>query len=168
MLSDKGMAALKREIEKYPPGKQASAVMAALHLIQDEQGWVSPEAMRWVAEALAMPAVAVEEVATFYARYRTSHPGRYHISVCTNLPCQLSGGQDFYERLCRHLGVKNGKSADGAVTVEACECMGACVEAPLALINSQVMLGRQNPEDMEAFMSEVGKIPPFPWKEDGR
>ena len=99
LLSAVALAKIEREAAKYPPQHRSSAVMAALAIAQDEHGWVSKEVVEAVAEVLGMPPIAVYEVATFYAMYDTAPVGRHKITVCTNLPCALSGGN----RAAQHL-----------------------------------------------------------------
>jgi NADH-quinone oxidoreductase subunit E len=89
MISAEGLKEIDRAIAKYPADQKQSAVMSALAVAQEEQGWLSPDVMQFVADYLGMPAVAVQEVATFYTMYETSPVGKYKITLCTNLPCQL-------------------------------------------------------------------------------
>ena len=145
LLSAAALAKIEREAAKYPAGHRQSAVMAALAIAQDEHGWVSKEVVEAVAEVLGMPPIAVYEVATFYAMYNTSPVGRHKITVCTNLPCALSGGNRAAKHLQARLGIGfNETTADGRVTLKQGECMGACGDAPVLLVNN---------ERMEGFMS---------------
>ncbi|HEY0731144.1 MAG TPA: NAD(P)H-dependent oxidoreductase subunit E, partial [Chitinophagaceae bacterium] len=91
MLSAESLKKIDREIAKYPPEQKQSAVMSALAIAQDEKGWLATETINFVAEYLEMPAIAVYEVATFYNMYNLEPVGKYKITVCTNLPCALSG-----------------------------------------------------------------------------
>jgi len=130
-----------REVAKYPPEQKQSAVMACLAIVQQEQGWVSADAEQAVAAYLGMPAIAVREVTTFYNMYNQQPVGRFKLNVCTNLPCQLRNGQHALEHLCRRLGVdEGGTSADGLFTVQKSECLGACADAPVMLVNDRQML----------------------------
>ncbi|MBE7419148.1 MAG: NAD(P)H-dependent oxidoreductase subunit E [Ideonella sp.] len=130
-----------REVAKYPPEQRQSAVMACLAIVQQEQGWVSADAEQAVAAYLGMPAIAVREVTTFYNMYNQQPVGRFKLNVCTNLPCQLRNGQHALEHLCRRLGVdEGGTSADGLFTVQKSECLGACADAPVMLVNDRQML----------------------------
>jgi len=138
MITARTRERFDREVAKFPPDQRQSAVMACLAIVQQEQGWVSTEAERAVAEYLGMPAIAVHEVTTFYNMYNQRPVGRYKLNVCTNLPCQLRGGQEALDHLCRRLGVEpGGTTADGLFTVQPSECQGACADAPVLLVNDR-------------------------------
>ena len=140
MLSDATRTRFAAEVAKYPADQRQSAVMACLAIVQHEQGWVSAEAEAAVAEYLGMPPIAVREVTTFYNMYNQQPVGRYKLNVCTNLPCQLRDGQQALEHLCRKLGVEEGgTSADGLFTVQKSECLGACADSPVLLVNDRKM-----------------------------
>ena len=141
MLSQAALARIDREIAKYPADQKQSAVMACLSIVQQEQGWVSGEAEEAVAQYLGMPPIAVREVTTFYNMYNQQPVGRFKLNVCTNLPCQLRNGQHALEHLCHKLGVdEGGTSADGVFTVQKSECLGACADAPVLLVNDRQMV----------------------------
>ena len=130
-----------REVAKFPPDQKQSAVMACLAIVQQEQGWVGAEAEEAVAQYLGMPPIAVREVTTFYNMYNQQPVGRFKLNVCTNLPCQLRNGQHALEHLCNRLGVEEGgTSADGLFTVQKSECLGACADAPVLLVNDRQMV----------------------------
>ena len=130
-----------REVAKYPADQAASAVMACLSIVQREQGWVSAGAEAQIAAYLGMPAMAVHEVTTFYNMYNQQPVGQFKLNVCTNLPCQLRDGQRALEHLCSKLGIEaGGTTADGLFTVQACECLGACADSPVMLVNDRQML----------------------------
>jgi len=105
LLSEQAYKRIDREIAKFPPDQKQSAVMAALAIAQDETGWLSPEVMQDVANYLDMAPIAVQEVATFYAMYNTTPVGKNKITVCTNLPCALSGGEKAAHYLKQKLGI---------------------------------------------------------------
>ena len=129
-----------REVAKYPADQKQSAVMACLAIIQQEQGHVSAESEKGVAEVLGMPPIAVHEVTTFYNMYNQQPLGRFKFNVCTNLPCQLRDGQEALEHLCHKLGVEEGGTTpDGLFTVQKSECLGACADAPVMLVNDRQM-----------------------------
>jgi len=116
VLSEKSLERIAREVAKYPADQRQSAVMGALAIAQDQHGWLSDEAIEAVAGVLGMPPVAVYEVATFYNMYNLKPAGRHKVTVCTNLPCALSGGVDAAEHLQRRLGVGfGGTTADGCI-----------------------------------------------------
>ena len=130
-----------REVAKYPQEQRQSAVMACLTIVQAEWGWVSREAENLVADYLGMPPIAVHEVTTFYNMYNQQPVGQFKFNVCTNLPCQLRDGQAALDHLCHKLGVEEGgTTADGLFTVQKSECLGACADAPVMLVNDRQMV----------------------------
>jgi NADH-quinone oxidoreductase E subunit len=124
-------------IQRYPAGRQASAVMPLLTLAQDQNGgWLSRAAMDYVAGYLGMPPIRVYEVATFYTMYNLRPIGRHHVQVCTNLPCALRGAQRIVEACRQRLDVAPGETtSDELFTVSEVECLGACVNAPVVQID---------------------------------
>ena len=139
-LSDVTKERFAREVAKYPADQAQSAVMACLAIVQQEQGFVSPDSEQQVAEYLGMPVIAVHEVTTFYNMYNQRPVGRYKLNVCTNLPCQLRDGQQALDHLCSRLGVEaGGTTADGLFTVQQSECLGACADSPVVLVNDRTM-----------------------------
>ncbi len=129
-----------REVAKYPADHKESAVMACLAIVQHEQGYVSIEAEREIADYLGMAPIAVHEVTTFYNMYNQQPVGKYKLNVCTNLPCQLRDGQKALDHLCHKLGVEmGGTTADGLFTVQQSECLGACADSPVMLVNDRTM-----------------------------
>ncbi len=156
MLSAEALAKIDREIAKYPPGKQQSAVMAALRIAQEERGYVDAEAIAFVAKYLQMPEVAVYEVATFYNMYDLEPVGKYKLTVCTNLPCALSGGAHAAEYLKKKLGIGfNETTPDGLFTLKEGECMGACGDAPVLLVNNHRMCCRMTYERLDALVEAL-------------
>ena len=134
-------ARFDREVAKYPADQKVSAVMACLAIVQQEQGHVSTEAEDAIAAHLGMPAIAVHEVTTFYNMYNQQPVGRFKLNVCTNLPCQLRDGEQALQHVCKRLGVEPyGSTADGLFTVQPSECLGACADAPVMLVNDRQML----------------------------
>ena len=141
MLSEQTKARFDREIAKYPADQRISAVMACLSIVQQERGWVSPESEQEVAEHIGVAPMAVHEVTTFYNMYNQQPVGQFKLNVCTNLPCQLRDGQKALQYLCDKLGVEaGGTTADGLFTVQPCECLGACADAPVMLVNDRQMV----------------------------
>lgn len=139
-FSEATLARFAKEVAKYPADQKQSAVMACLAIVQQEQGWVSAESEKGVAEVLGMPPIAVHEVTTFYNMYNQQPLGKYKLNVCTNLPCQLRDGQTALDHLCSKLGVEQGgTTADGVFTVQQSECLGACADAPVLLVNDRQM-----------------------------
>jgi NADH-quinone oxidoreductase subunit E/NADH dehydrogenase (ubiquinone) flavoprotein 2 len=129
------LAKVKATISKYPAGRQRSAVMPILDIVQRQEGWVSIAAMDLVAEVLELAPIRVYEVATFYTMFNLKPVGQYHLQVCTNLPCMLRGSQEIVEACEAELGVGLGETtADGKFTLSEAECLGACVNAPVIWI----------------------------------
>ena len=156
MLSAESLKRIDREIAKYPAEQKQSAVMAALAIAQVEKGWLSTETMDFVAQYLGMAPVAVYEVATFYNMYDLAPVGRHKVTVCTNLPCALSGGVDAAEHLKKCLGVEfNETTADGRVTLKEGECMGACGDAPVLLVNNKRMCSFMSKDKLDQLLSEL-------------
>ena len=156
MLSAKARAEIDRNIAKYPADQKQSAVMAALVVAQDEYGWVSPEAIEEVARILEMPPIAVQEVATFYNMYDNQPVGKFKLVVCTNLPCELSGGAKAGEYLKKKLGINyNETTPCGTFTLKEGECMGACGDAPVAIVNNKTMCSFMTNEKLDALIEEL-------------
>ena len=156
MLSAAALSRIDREIAKYPSGQKQSAVMAALAIAQDEMGWLAPETMDFVAKYLGMPAVAVYEVASFYAMYNRRPVGRYKITICTNLPCALQDAVQAAEYLKTKLGIGFGETTeDGLVTLQEGECFGACGDAPVLLVNNKRMCSTMHPDKIDALIAEL-------------
>jgi NADH-quinone oxidoreductase subunit E len=158
LLSEQAYKKIDREVAKFPADQKQSAVMAALAIAQDEKGWLSPEVMHDVADYLGMPAVAVQEVASFYAMYNTKPTGKFKITVCTNLPCALSGGEKAAQYLKQKLGVDYRETtADGQFTLQEGECMGACGDAPVMLVNNKRMCSWMSNDKIDALVEELKK-----------
>ena len=145
-----------KEVAKYPTDQKQSAVMACLAIVQHEQGHVSPEAEDGVAAYLGMPAIAVHEVTTFYNMYNQQALGKYKFNICTNLPCQLRDGDKALTYLCKKLGVEPyGTTADGLFTVQPSECLGACADAPVILVNDRQMLSWMSNERLDELLATL-------------
>lgn len=157
-FSEQTLARFAKEVAKYPADQKQSAVMACLAIVQQEQGHVSPEAEQAVAEVLGMPAIAVHEVTTFYNMYNQQPVGQFKLNVCTNLPCALRGGDHALEHVCQRLGVEPyGSTADGRFTVQPSECLGACADAPVMLVNDRQMLSFMNDERLDELLETLKK-----------
>ena len=155
MLSQESKQQIDREVAKYPAEQKQSAVMAALAIAQMEKGWLSTETIEDVAGYLGMAPVAVYEVASFYNMYDLAPVGQYKITVCTNLPCALSGGVNAADYLKQKLGVGfNETTADGRFTLKEGECMGACGDAPVMLVNNVRMCSFMQPEQIDRLLGE--------------
>ena len=156
MLSAESLQRIDREIAKYPPEHQRSAVMAALAVAQDEKGWLSTETMDFVASYLSMPPIAVYEVATFYEMYNTEPVGKHKLAICTNLPCARQGAGKAAEHLKKKLGIGFGETtADKLFTLKQGECFGACGDAPVMLVNDKHMCSWMSAEKIDALLTEL-------------
>ena len=156
MITDATRARFAKEIAKYPTDQKQSAVMACLAIVQQEQGFVSGDSEKVIAEVLGMPPIAVHEVTTFYNMYNQQPLGTFKFNVCTNLPCQLRDGQKALDHLCHKLGVEEGgTTADGLFTVQKSECLGACADAPVMLVNDLQMVSFMNDARLDELVSAL-------------
>jgi NADH-quinone oxidoreductase subunit E len=139
IISDSTKKQIDSWIKKYPQGKQSSAVMEALKLVQAENdNQLTSEAIQAVADYLNMPGIATAEVATFYENYNHKPVGKHIIRFCHNISCMLNGADDLITHLETKLGVKTGEvTKDGLISVKKVECLGACVGAPMFQIDDQ-------------------------------
>ncbi len=155
-LSEQTVARFAREVAKYPADQKVSAVMACLAIVQHELGHVSSDAEDAVAVYLGMAPIAVHEVTTFYNMYNQQALGTFKLNVCTNLPCQLRDGDQALNYLCRKLGVEPyGTTADGVFTVQPSECLGACADAPVMLVNDRQMLSFMSHERLDELLQTL-------------
>jgi NADH-quinone oxidoreductase subunit E len=158
MLSVESIKKIDYELTKYPADQRQSAVMSALAIAQDEKGWLATETMDFVARYLDMPPIAVYEVATFYNMYNLQPLGRHKLTICTNLPCALSGANDAVAHVQKKLGIGfNETTADGKFTLKEGECMGACGDAPVMLVNNKRMCSFMSNEKLDALLEELSK-----------
>lgn len=156
MLSEDVCKRIDREVAKYPADQKQSAVMAALEIVQGERGWLSQDSLAEVAAYLEMPAMAVREVATFYNMYELSPVGKFKLTVCTNLPCALSGGVHAADYLKQKLGIEfNETTGDGLFTLKEGECMGACGDAPVMLMNNRRMCSFMTETEIDKLLAEL-------------
>ncbi len=160
MFSCSTLARFAREVAKYPTDQKQSAVMACLAIVQQEQGFVSAASEKAVAAVLGMPPIAVHEVTTFYNMYNQHPLGQFKLNVCTNLPCQLRDGQQALEHLCHKLGIGEGETtADGRFTVQKSECLGACADAPVMLVNDRQMCSYMNNQRLDELIDTLNSQP---------
>jgi NADH-quinone oxidoreductase subunit E len=156
MLSASAKAKIDRELAKYPADQRQSACMSALAIAQDEHGWLADAQVEAVADYLGMAPVAVYEVATFYNMYNRAPVGRHKITVCTNLPCALSGGEAAADHLKQKLGIGFRETTpDGAFTLMEGECMGACGDAPVLLVNNKRMCSFMSHARLDTLIDEL-------------
>ena len=141
------------ELAKYPADQKQSAVMACLAIAQQDSGWVSPEAIQGIASYLGMTAIAVQEVSTFYNMYNNAPVGQFKLNMCTNLPCQLRQGQEALHHLEHKLGIKMGQTTpDGVFTLQQSECLGACADAPVMLVNDRHMCSYMSHDKLDQLV----------------
>ena len=132
-FSDSKLKEVEQIIQRYPEGKQKSAMIPVLHLAQEEfGGWLSAETMDYVASILNLQPIEVYEVATFYSMYNLKPVGRYLFEVCQTGPCMVNGSDDIIKHIFEKLGIKPGETtSDGMFTLKTVECLGACGYAPM-------------------------------------
>ncbi|MDO9025841.1 NADH-quinone oxidoreductase subunit NuoE [Zwartia sp.] len=156
LLSEQAYKRIDREIAKYPPDQKQSAIMASLGIAQQEKGWVSPEVIQDIADYLGQPAILVQENATFYNMFNVRPVGQFKITVCTNLPCALRDGEKTADYLKKKLGIGFRETTpDGAFTLMEGECMGACGDSPVLLVNDNHMCVRMEREKIDAMISDL-------------
>ncbi|WP_374408487.1 NADH-quinone oxidoreductase subunit NuoE [Hydrogenophaga sp.] len=152
-LSESTKARFAREVAKYPAEQAQSAVMACLSIVQQEQGHVSNAAEQAIADYLGMPVMAVHEVTTFYNMYNQRPVGKFKLNVCTNLPCQLRDGYTALHHLEKKLGIAMGETtADGLFTLQQSECLGACADSPVMLVNDRHMCSFMSNEKLDQLI----------------
>ncbi|MBV6698610.1 NADH-quinone oxidoreductase subunit NuoE [Kitasatospora aureofaciens] len=140
-------------IGRYPVAR--SALLPLLHLVQAEEGFVSPTGIRFCAEQLDLTTAEVTAVATFYTMYRRRPAGKYHVGVCTNTLCAVLGGDQIFEELQEHLGIRNNETtADGEISIEHIECNAACDYAPVVMVNWE-FFDDQTPESAKRLVDDL-------------
>jgi len=155
-LCAEALAQIDREIAKYPPEQKQSAVMSALRIAQMEKGWLANETIEFVAQYLGMPTIAAYEVASFYNMYNMAPVGKHKITLCTNLSCALMGALEIGRHLENRLGVGLGQTTeDGRFTLQEGECMGACGDAPLCLVDNHRMETFLTAEKVDKLLDEL-------------
>jgi NADH-quinone oxidoreductase subunit E len=153
MISDATKARFDREVAKYPADQKQSAVMACLSIVQQELGFVSADSEKVIAAHLGMAPMAVHEVTTFYNMYNQRPVGKFKLNVCTNLPCQLRDGQKALHHLEQKLGIHMGETtADGLFTLQQSECLGACADSPVMLVNDRSMCSFMSNEKLDQLV----------------
>ena len=154
MISEAAKARFAKEVAKYPPDQKQSAVMACLAIVQQELGYISAETEQVVADYLGMPFIAVREVSSFYNMYNQRPVGKYKLNVCTNLPCQLRDGAKALQHLEESLGITMGETtADGMFTLQQSECLGACGDSPVMLVNDRTMCSFMSAERLDQMIA---------------
>ncbi len=135
-FTPENLAWARAQFAKYPPGRQAAAVIPVLWRAQEQNGWLSEPTLRYVGDLLDMPYIRVYEIATFYTMFNLSPVGRYHVQLCGTTPCMLRGANDLKEVCEQKIGPKGAVSEDGMFSWVEVECLGACVNAPMVQINA--------------------------------
>jgi NADH-quinone oxidoreductase subunit E len=152
-LSASTLSRFAKEVAKYPADQKQSAVMACLAIVQQELGFVSTDSEKAIAEYLGMAPIAVHEVTTFYNMYNQRPLGKYKFNVCTNLPCQLRDGAKALDHLEKKLGIAMGETtADGMFTLQQSECLGACADSPVMLVNDRDMCSFMSNDKLEQLV----------------
>jgi NADH-quinone oxidoreductase subunit E len=160
-FSKENLAWAKKELTKYPPGRQASAVIPLLWRAQEQAGgWVPEAAIRYVADLLDMPPIRVMEIATFYTMFNLAPVGRFHVQMCGTTPCVLRGADKLIDICHRRIGEQFEVTEDGKFSWVEVECLGACVNAPMAQINYD-FYEDLTPENFNKLLDEMaaGKEP---------
>jgi NADH-quinone oxidoreductase subunit E len=140
---------------RYPPDRRRSAVLPALYLVQHQQGYITANAMRYVADILGITAADVEDVVSYYTMFFTKPVGRFVLSVCRTLSCALNGAERVSEEIRAALGLKSGETdATGTFTLLEVECLGACDRAPVIMVND-AWHEHQRPEDVKRLLEEL-------------
>ena len=156
LLSEQAYQKIDRELAKFPADQRQSAIMASLAIAQEEKGWLATEVIEDVAKYIGVPPIAVQEVATFYNMFDVKPVGKNKIAVCTNLPCALRDGDRAGEYLKRKLGVDYRETTtDGQFTLVEGECMGACGDSPVLIVNNKHMCVRMTDEKLDALVAAL-------------
>ena len=152
-FSDATKTRAREIVARYPEGKQRSALLPLLHLVQAEQGQVTPAGVQFCADTLGLTKAEVGAVATFYTMYKRRPTGEFLVSVCTNTLCDVLGGGDIFRQLSEDLGVGHDETvADGSITLEHAECLAACDYAPVVTVNYE-FYDNQTPESATALVA---------------
>jgi NADH-quinone oxidoreductase subunit E len=155
-LAEKLLGPALEIIARYPEGRGRSALLPLLHLVQTEEGFVSPNGVAFCAEVLGINKAQVSAVATFYTMYKRRPTGEYLVSVCTNTLCNVLGGQEVYDELVEHLGVGHDETtADGRITLEHAECLAACDYAPVVTVNYDFTIDQATPESAVGLVEQL-------------
>lgn len=158
-FSTQTMQRFQHELNKYPADQKQSAVIACLSILQQENGFVTPAQEKALAAVLDMPVMAVHEVFTFYNMFNQKPVGQFKINVCTNLPCQLRGGQKALDHLCKKLNIAVGQTTtDGMFTLQPGECMGACADAPVLLVNDRNMCSFMSHDKLDQLIDGLQQV----------
>jgi NADH-quinone oxidoreductase subunit E len=159
MISEKYAQEVQAILAKYPPDQRRSAVMPLLYLAQREKMYVNREDMAEIGEIIGISATEVASIVGFYSLYYDQPGGKYHIQVCTDLPCALRGAEKFMQELCARLGIKPGETtSDGLITVEAVTCLAACHRAPMFQVQSGAGLSYHENQTVERALELIEQM----------
>jgi NADH-quinone oxidoreductase E subunit len=148
-------ARLDQIVTRYPADRSRSAVLPALYLVQYQQGYITGNAMRHVAEVLGITPADVEDVVTYYTMFYTKPVGKFVLNVCRTLSCAVNGAERVVEEICQHLHIRPGETdASGTFTLIEAECLGACDRAPVIMVND-AWQELQRPEDIPALLEAL-------------
>ncbi len=155
-LTPERRAELDELLTKYPPDRKRSAVLAALYLVQDQQGYLTANAIRHVAPLLDLTPAEVEDVASYYVMFFKEKVGKYVLQVCRTLSCALAGAERITETLSEKLGIAPGETdASGMFTLLEFECLGACDRAPVVMMNNEHWHERATPESCARLVDDI-------------
>ncbi|MFA5704495.1 MAG: NADH-quinone oxidoreductase subunit NuoE [Advenella sp.] len=158
LLSEQAYTKIDKELAKYPADQRSSAIMSSLRIAQEENGWLSSDLVAEVARYIGVEPIAVQEVATFYNMFEMKPVGKFKVTVCTNLPCALRDGVKTAEYIKEKLGIGfNETTPDGAITLKEGECMGACGDSPVLLVNNHHMCVRMSQEKIDEMLADLIK-----------
>lgn len=158
LLSEQAYTKIDKELAKYPADQRSSAIMSSLRIAQEEHGWLSSDLVAEVARYIGVEPIAVQEVATFYNMFEMKPVGKFKVTVCTNLPCALRDGVKTAEYIKEKLGIGFGETTpDGAITLKEGECMGACGDSPVLLVNNHHMCVRMSQEKIDEMLADLIK-----------
>jgi NADH-quinone oxidoreductase subunit E len=159
MLREKYPQEIEAILAKYPPDQKRSAVMPLLYLAQRDEMYVTQQSLDEIGEIIGISSTDVASIVGFYTLYYDEPTGKYHIQVCTDLPCALRGAEQFLEKLCENLAIRVGETtADGLITVEHVMCLAGCDKAPMFQVQSGDGLTYHENQTVESAMELVGKL----------
>lgn len=154
-LSKEGLDFVKKELGRYE--SKLSAIIPSLYRAQDENGgWVSPQVVDHLAKVMDIPHAHIEEVLDFYTMFNKKPIGKYHVQVCTNISCQMAGGREIVQHICKKLGVKQGETTkDGKITVSHVECLGSCDTAPMLQVNRESYREKLTIDEVDKILASL-------------
>jgi len=159
MLAEKYAQEIQAILEKYPPEERRAAVMPLVYLAQREKMYVNREDMAEIGVILGISATEVASIVGFYSLYYDQPRGKYHIQVCTDLPCALRGAERFMQELCKRLNIQPGETtSDGLITVEPVMCLAACDKAPMFQVQSGTGLQYFEQQTVESALALIEQL----------